>query len=142
MRTDITCTLNGAGLTDLDSRIYIEDITEEVTVSQETIQRAHYGMFPMNNPGRESIAVKVKFMIKEKDRTNRMSVIQAIRGWAREGWFTMNTRPGQQLYVFCTKPPAIETHRKERAKRGKTKNKQKDNQAPAAPTKTTPDTRG
>lgn len=109
MRTDITCTLNGAGLTDLDSRIYIDDITEEVAVSPETIQRAHYGLFLLKEPGRESVTVKVKFMIKEKDRTNRMGVIQAIRGWARAGWFTMNTRPGQQLYVFCTKPPALET---------------------------------
>ena len=38
-----------------------------------------------------------------------MTVFQKVRGWATQGWFTMNTRPGQQLYVFCTKPPAFET---------------------------------
>jgi len=109
MRTDITCTLNGHGLAVLDSSIYIEDISEEVTVEQETIQRAPYGMFPLNNPGRSSVKIKVKFMIKEKDRTDRMTVIQKVRGWATNGWFTMNTRPDQRLYVFCTKPPALET---------------------------------
>ena len=109
MRTDITCALNGPGLADLDSRIYVEDISEEVNIDQETIQRAHYGLFPLNNPGRGSIKIKVKFMIKERNRTERMTVIQKVRGWATQGWFTMNTRPGQQLYVFCTKPPAFET---------------------------------
>ena len=109
MRTDITCALNGPGLADLDSRIYVEDITEDVNTDLETMQRAPYGLFPMNNPGRGSITIKVKFMIKERNRTERMAVFQKVRGWATQGWFTMNTRPGQQLYVFCTKPPAFET---------------------------------
>lgn len=109
MRTDITCALNGPGLADLDSRIYVEDITEDVSNDMETMQRAPYGLFPMNSPGRGSITIKVKFMIKERNRTERMTVFQKVRGWATQGWFTMNTRPGQQLYVFCTKPPSFET---------------------------------
>ena len=77
MRTDITCALNGPGLADLDSRIYVEDITEEVNNDLETIQRAPYGLFPMSNPGRGSITIKVKFMIKERKKPLILEIAQS-----------------------------------------------------------------
>lgn len=109
MRNMMTCALGGIGLLDLDERIYIEDIQEEVSISHETAKRAHYGMFPLNHPEYESIAVTVTFMVKERDRAARMDVIEKVRGWAGSGWLTVNTRPNQQLYVFCTQPPGLET---------------------------------
>lgn len=109
MRTLMTCALGGIGLLDLDDRIYIEDIQEEVSIDQETAKRAAYGMFPLNNPEHQSITVTVTFMIKERDRAARMAVIQKVRGWATKGWLTTNLRTNQQLYVYCTQPPANET---------------------------------
>lgn len=103
MRTDITCALNGIGLDELDSRIYVEDIKESTKVAQDTMQRAYGGLFPLNEPGRESTVITVQFMMKIRDRAERSEVIQRIRGWAAQGWFTMNTRPGQRIWVYCTK---------------------------------------
>ena len=109
MRTDISCALNGIGLADLDSRIYVEDVKEKVNISADTTKRSGYGLFPMNNPGRDSMTITVTFMLKERTRTSRAVLLQTVRGWCGDGWFTKNTRPTQRIYVFCTKEPEIDT---------------------------------
>lgn len=109
MREMMSCALDGIGLLDLDESIYIENIQEEAAIDHEKAKRAGYGTFPLNRPGRESVTVTVTFMVKKRDRTARMAVIEKVRGWASEGWLTVNTRPGRRLYVFCTEPPAFET---------------------------------
>lgn len=108
-RNLMICALGGNGLLDLDSRIYIEDIQEDVTIDQETAKRALYGIHPLTNPMHQSISITVTFMVKERDRAARMAVIQKVRGWAGNGWFTTNIRPTQRIYVYCTKPPKFET---------------------------------
>ena len=109
MRNLMTCALGGIGLLDLDDSIYVEDIEEEATVTQDTAKRPGYGLFPLNQPGRDSLTITVTFMIKMKDRQARMAVLQKVLGWASVGWLTVNTRPNLQLYVFCTKPPSSKT---------------------------------
>lgn len=109
MRNLMTCALGGIGLLDVDERVYIDDIEEEISISQDTAKRPGYGQFPLNAPRRDSLIVTITFMVKERDRTARASVIQTVRGWAKEGWLTLNIRPNQQLYVFCTKLPETKT---------------------------------
>lgn len=105
MRDLITCALGGVGLLDLDERIYIEDIQEDVSIDTETAKRAAYGIHPLTSPKHQSITVTVTFMIKERDRAARLGVIQKVLGWADQGWLTTNLRTGQRLYVYCTQPP-------------------------------------
>jgi hypothetical protein len=109
MRTDITCALGGIGIQDLDERIYVEDIREEITLNNETGKRPGYGLILLHDPGRDSMDIKVTFHIKEKDWTARMAVLQKVFGWATQGWFTRNHRPGLQIYVVCTKFPQVQT---------------------------------
>lgn len=114
MRTDITCALGGVSLHELDSRIYVEDIKEDPNYTMETVSRAGYGTFPLTNPERDSLVIKVIGYVKERDRTAREAVYQKILGWCTNGWFTKNTRPGQRIYVYCTKPPGTETYKSAR----------------------------
>ena len=108
MRTDIACAMNGVSLHDLDSRIYVENIKEEPSDQMETANRSGYGVFPLTDTHRDSLLIKITCFVKERDRTAREAVFQKILGWCKQGWFTKNTRPGQRLYVFCTKPPSTE----------------------------------
>lgn len=114
MRTDITCALGGVSLHELDSRIYVEDIKEDPNNTMETVSRAGYGTFPLTSPERDSLVIKVTGYVKERDRTAREAVYQKILGWCTKGWFTKNTRPGQRIYVYCTKPPGTETYKSAR----------------------------
>lgn len=114
MRTDITCALNGVSLHELDSRIYVEEIKEDPNDTMETVSRAGYGIFPLTSPERDSLVIKVTGYVKERDRTAREAVYQKILGWCTKGWFTKNTRPGQRIYVYCTKPPGTETYKSAR----------------------------
>ena len=109
MRDLLTCALGGVGLLDLDDRIYIEDIRDDIAIDHETAKRPSYGLYPLNDPNHQSITVTVTFMVKERDRVARAAVIQKVRGWADKGWLTTNLHPDQQLYVFCTQPPPSES---------------------------------
>ena len=107
MRTDITCALDGIGLQDLDEHIYVEDVTEETNVDQETAKRPGYGLLPLTDPGNESKSISVKLLVKQKNRIARMAIIQKVKGWASQGWFTSNMFPGLRIYVFCEQPPKV-----------------------------------
>ena len=107
-RTQITVVLGGKSLASVDERIYVENITESVTSRHDTLARMPYGLFALNNPYRESLTLTVTFMIKEKDQQERLSVIQAVRAWAVNGYLTTNMRPSQRIYVYCTRPPDYE----------------------------------
>ena len=109
MRTDITCALGGVSLHELDSRIYVEDIKEDTAIDMQTSNRARYGLFPLTNPEHQSLTITVTAFVKEKNRVDRMAVIQKIRGWAGQGWLTTSDRPGLRLYVFCTKINSVES---------------------------------
>lgn len=108
MRTDITCALGGVSLHELDSRIFVENIKETPNTGIETAKRSGYGTFPMAEPERISLVITVTVYVKERDRTARQAVIDAIKGWCGQGWFTKSTKPGKRIYVFCTKMPEEE----------------------------------
>lgn len=114
MRREFACALNGVELNDVDERIYIEDIREETTYTNETAKRAGYGIFPLSAPEPDSMQIRVTLHIKAKDLTERMSVLQEILGWATQGWFTRSQRPFQRIYVYCTKPPTVTSERSTR----------------------------
>ena len=111
-KTLMTCALNGIGLYDLDSakdRIYIQDIEENTTIKAEADTRLYYGQTFLGQNAHNLLTVTVTFMIKERDRAERMALIQKINGWATKGYFTSNTHSNQRLYVICTQLPAVKT---------------------------------
>lgn len=104
MNERMRCALDGAELTALDPRLYIQDIEEQVKMGVRTAERPGYGLTLVGKPEREALNVRVRFVIKEKNRTERTRIISQVNGWAREGWLTVSTRPEQRLYVRCTQP--------------------------------------
>ena len=104
MRNDFACSLNGLQFNLLDDLLYIQDIEEQIKMGVETAKRPYYGSFLVGTPGHDSLAVTITFMVKQCDRAARQAIIQKVNGWAKEGWLTVSTRPGQQLYVVCTQP--------------------------------------
>lgn len=108
-KTLMTCALNGTRLYDLDERIYINDISENITLKTDAQARPYYGQTFLGQNAHDLMTVTVTFMIKERDRAARMGVIQKINGWATKGYFTTNIHPDQRLYVVCTKLPEAKT---------------------------------
>ena len=104
MREELRCALNGKDILELDPRIYIQDIEDTIKVSPDTSRRAHYGLTLLSPLAHESYTVTVRFMIKEKRRVTRSSIIQRVNAWAKQGWLTISPRPFQRLYVYCTQP--------------------------------------
>lgn len=111
MRTEITCSLNDIGVQDLNDRIYVEDIKEEPKVSNETANRAGFGLFPMTKPYREELTITVTLYVKDRNRLRRRDIFDRILDWCEDGgWLRTNIRPGQRIYVHCTKMPSIEAY--------------------------------
>lgn len=109
MRYDITCLLNDVGVQDLSDRIYVEDIKEDPKISIETANRAGFGLFPMTKPTREELTITVTIYVKERNRLERQAIFEKILGWCEDGgWLRTNNRPGQRIYVHCTKMPSSE----------------------------------
>ena len=104
MKERLRCALDGAELTALDPRLYIQDIEEQVKMNVRTALRPGHGMTLTGTPEREELRVFVRFVIKEKDRTARARIVSLVNGWAQSGYLTVSTRPEQRLYVCCTQP--------------------------------------
>ncbi|MBQ9301294.1 MAG: hypothetical protein IJ214_12385 [Clostridia bacterium] len=104
MNERMRCALNGAEMTLLDPRLYIQDIEEQIKMNILTAERPGYGLTPLGTPEREQLNVLVRFVIKEKRRMERTGIISRVNAWAKEGWLTVSTRPEQRLYVRCTQP--------------------------------------
>lgn len=99
-----TCALNGVQFLSIDERLYIEDIEEQPSIEAETATRPAYGQTLVGMTGRHELSISITFMVKQCNRATRQGVISAVNGWAKDGWLTLNTRPGQRLYVFCSEP--------------------------------------
>lgn len=106
--TRYMCAINGQGLQDLDPTIFITDIQESSPkLRANTVSNAFYDGLRLMRMHRQSLAVSVSFCVREYDTARRKSVAEKACEWAKDGWLTINDRPGQRLYVVCDKLPVI-----------------------------------
>lgn len=102
--------LNGLGLQDIAESVYITDIKEQATKQQTVTMDRQDGRGTISMAiERQSLTVIVRFAIREYDTRARKDVCSRIRAWAQEGYMTISDRPGQRLYVICSKAPTIES---------------------------------
>lgn len=108
MTTRYSCALNGVSLDALDERIHITDVTELPPKQRvATAARPGDGLHLLSRV-RESLTVRVQFLIHSSDTLHRRQVMQKIQQWAEHGGvLTIGDRPGQQLTVVCDGTPAI-----------------------------------
>ena len=109
MRTRYTVYINGKGLQDIDPNIVITDIREKApTLSTTTDGKMGHGTRYIS-AYRSSLAVGIRFMIREYDVAKRRDICSRIRAWASEGYLTDSEHQGQRLYVVCTSMPNVDS---------------------------------
>lgn len=102
----MTCTLNGVDLAAVDDRVFIEEITEEPHFSPEMAKKPTTGSLMINQPGRDTMQIRLQVYVKERDLAERMNVIRKVSAWAvHGGMMTCGHRKGQQIYVECVSTP-------------------------------------
>ena len=110
MRTKVSVSLDGTGLSELDQRLIIQSVNEQApSWNIGAVNRfARYGqrVTSMEKRYRE---VVIQFAIAEhRDMIARESVLQRVRDWARGGgWLEISYRPFERLHVVCAAMPAV-----------------------------------
>lgn len=104
-----TVFLDGIGLHTLDPSVVITDVQEPAP--QMEVQTAmladRHGEY-CSQQLRRSISVTVKLRIITADFTRRKSVWRSVNSWATHGrLLSISDRPGQQLRVRLSTPPAM-----------------------------------
>lgn len=101
--------INGDALRDVDSRIYITQITEP-----DADATLEWGTSPgmqgqrLLRRARQAKKVIVEFDIRELfDLTSRQTVVTAANGWAADGIMRVSYRPGQRLRVQRSKAASM-----------------------------------
>ena len=102
--------LGNVSLAGLDENIYVSDISyQAASPSRSTNQiAARDGQYSGENEHFSEAKVAVTFMARAYDTADRQEIIQKVAAWAAGGgWLTTSDRPGQRLYVVCTRYPAV-----------------------------------
>lgn len=106
--TRYMCAIDSIGLQDIDPTIFITDIQETTPkIRTETVRNAFYDGLRLMRVNRQSLSVSVTFCVREYDTDRRKAIAEKACDWAKDGWLTINDRPGQRLWVVCDKLPVI-----------------------------------
>lgn len=101
--------LNGKSLMDISQAIQIVDVTE--SEPKETVKSASFGLADgtrLLGVKRESMAVRVDFMIRDQDMMRRTHSYDRILQWARGcGYLSISDRPEQRLFVERAELPTM-----------------------------------
>lgn len=101
--------MNGVSLAHLDPAIILRDIEEmKPTVDKQEYKRSLHAGSRITDMVRRSLPVKFVLCVREYDITARARLLDRIAEWAGTGgWLTINSRPGQRLYVTPDELPAM-----------------------------------
>lgn len=108
MTNRFSCTLNGVSPESLDAAIRVTDLTELPPRRRVvTAPTARHGLMLLRHV-RESLTVRVSFLIAEYDPARRRALLAKLHAWADPGGIlTVSDRPGQQLTVVCDTLPML-----------------------------------
>lgn len=102
-------TLNGVAFSNIDEKLILRDIEEmRPRETQNESPRATYPGTRVSSRVRRALSVRLIFCVREYDITKRADVLDKVAKWAANGgWLTINSRPGQQLYVRPDEMPSM-----------------------------------
>lgn len=103
--------LNNQGLQDISPAIVIHDVMYTPQELQNSvINHARYHGGRLVRQRVNNTEVSVRFEVHEYDIIARQEITQRVIAWAMAGGvLTVGDRPGQQLRVRCTTPPAVDS---------------------------------
>lgn len=103
-----SCTLNGVSPQSVHSAIRVTDLTElPPRLRVTTVPTARHGLRLLRRV-RESLTVRVSFLLADYDPVSRREALAALHAWACPGGIlTVSDRPGQQLQVECDTLPMM-----------------------------------
>lgn len=108
MITRYACTLNGVSLDSLDPCIHITDLTELPPRQRIVTAPCVPGGLHVLQRVRESLTVRVRFLLRAYEPQARRTAMQKVFAWAEGGGvLTFSDRPGQQLQVVCDSLPGM-----------------------------------
>ena len=110
MRTKVSVSLDGTGLSELDPRLIIQGVNEQApgwNIAAAS-RFSRYGQRVTSTEKRYREVV-IQFAIAEhRDILARESVLQKVRDWGRNGgWLEISYRPFERLHVICAAMPAV-----------------------------------
>lgn len=109
MRTRYDVYMDGLPLDAIDPAIYVTDVQETpASYDATTLQRAKGDGLRVLRRLRDSLQVRVAFMVRETDVGRRRDIVQRVAAWAMGGkYLSLGDRPGQRLRVLCETLPGI-----------------------------------
>lgn len=101
--------LNGVSFAQLDPAIILRDIEEmQPNEEREEARRSIHPGTRISSRVRRSLSVRLIFCVREYDIASRARVLDKIAEWVGEGgWLTINSRPGQRLFVAPEDLPSV-----------------------------------
>lgn len=108
MSNRFSCALNDMPMEELDPAIRVTDLTElPPRMRTAAVPAVGHGLRLLRRV-RESLTVRISFIIHEYDPIRRREVLQLIHEWAEGGgWLTVSDRPGLKLRVVCDALPTM-----------------------------------
>ncbi|MBR3763070.1 MAG: hypothetical protein IKK57_00790 [Clostridia bacterium] len=108
MTPRFSCALNGVSPESIDPALRVTDVTELPPRRRvATVPTIRHGLRLLSRV-RESLTVRISFVIPEYDPARRRALLQKLHAWADPGGvLTTSDRPGQQLQVMCDTLPML-----------------------------------
>ena len=108
MTPRFSCALNGVTPDSIDPALRVTDVTELPPRRRvATVPTPRHGLRLLQRV-RESLTVRISFVIPEYDPARRRELLQRLHAWADPGGtLTTSDRPGQQLQVVCDTLPML-----------------------------------
>lgn len=106
--------LDGVAFSGISAALMLIDIVENpVEMDVQTVPLAFRPGLRRTVRIRQSLTVRLEYMIRTQDIVERRRVRDRVAEWAETGGvLTVNTRPGQRLCVVLDKPPALNSSMK------------------------------
>lgn len=108
MTPRFSCALNGVTPESIDPSLRVTDLTELPPRRRvSSVPTARHGLMLLRRV-RESLTIRVSFIIPEYDPVRRRALLSRLHAWADPGGvLTTSDRPGQQLQVVCDTLPML-----------------------------------
>ena len=108
MTPRFSCALNGIPPESIDPALQVTDLTELPPRRRVTsVPTVRHGLQLLRRV-RESLTIRVSFIIPEYDPVRRRTLVSQLHAWADPGGvLTTSDRPGQRLIVVCDTLPML-----------------------------------